>query len=283
MKCYEDNERSLNKDCHHAVNSYKMFHNARNNKDDEYYTRYCDVEKKLSNYDFNGYRVLCPCNDVGSAFDKYFSQYGKCDEVRCLSGVDVFKDEAVPWFDWCDIVITNPPFSKFKQFVELLYKMDKKFFIIGSNIAFHTSGIWERFLNGTFNHTGEPMFTRFVIKHDYGGASVRVEPDGTKTKRVAINWWTNMNFDVEYKPRPMEHSISEGYKFYDEPHDDVLFISEWSMLPRDYYGKMAVPLSTVHKIDRNVFNILGRAGSSYRLDGRCMFERIIIELKDKNL
>lgn len=81
--------------------------------DDEYYTRYVDVEKMLSEFDLTDKIVYCPCDTEKSAFVRYFSLPGKCKELIYTS--DDFHNHA-DLFEKCDIVVTNPPFSQYVDF-----------------------------------------------------------------------------------------------------------------------------------------------------------------------
>lgn len=116
-------------------------------KNDDFYTRYEDIEKEISNYDLKGMRVMYPCDDYRwSNFYKYFKDHyhdlgitglvatnydlgdgafkavydGKNEVVTPLSGSGDFRSTEVTDIMWkeCDIVITNPPFSLFRDFVK---------------------------------------------------------------------------------------------------------------------------------------------------------------------
>ena len=156
--------------------------NARNNKEDEFYTQLSDIEKELSHYKnhFKDKTVLCNCDDPRiSNFFNYFAL--KFDELglkrlitTCYKNqeVDLFSQndcEKAVWLDYygnpndptntdfstveikelkgdgdfrsteciellkqADIVVTNPPFSLFREYVDVLMKYEKKFLIIGS-------------------------------------------------------------------------------------------------------------------------------------------------------
>ena len=147
-------------------------HNAKSAKNDEFYTQLVDVEKELKHYKafFNGKKVLCNCNDdKWSAFFKYFSmnfEHLGLKQLVCVSynengngkkytyngdlngnrivddwEVNVTElnsngsyssDECIELLKDCDVVVTNPPFSLFRDFVSLLYQYNKKFLIIGN-------------------------------------------------------------------------------------------------------------------------------------------------------
>lgn len=122
---------------------------AKKAKNDEFYTRYEDIEKEMQHYDLKGMRVYCPCDDFRwSNFVKYFKDNyiklgiaglvatnydigegawkytydGVTEKVERMVGNGDFRSEECTRIkdDECDIVITNPPFSLFREFVKWL-------------------------------------------------------------------------------------------------------------------------------------------------------------------
>ena len=120
--------------------------NAKRNKNDEFYTRIEDIEKEIPHYDLQGKWVYSPCDDYRwSAFKTYFvdnfkelgiSHYtctnidlgegawrydydGEKETITPLQGNGDFRsEECTKIKDECDIIITNPPFSLWRQFIE---------------------------------------------------------------------------------------------------------------------------------------------------------------------
>lgn len=147
---------------------------AKKGKNNEFYTQLEDVEKELKYYKdfFKGKKVLCNCNDdKWSAFFQYFSmnfEHLELAKLTCVSynkeghGMkyvytgdkngnrmadsdeienyqlnghgDFADDECVALLDDCDVVVTNPPFSKFRDFIKLIIDHNKKFLIIGKKM-----------------------------------------------------------------------------------------------------------------------------------------------------
>lgn len=89
--------------------------------DDEFYTRYEDVEKECSQFDFSEKKVYSPCDGPESAFVKYFEQPGKCKEFRHTSDDFRTHDDL---FAWADVIVTNPPFSLKYEFFERIGEKD---------------------------------------------------------------------------------------------------------------------------------------------------------------
>ena len=144
---------------------------ARKNKNDEFYTQFTDVEKELVHYKehFKDKVIYCNCDDpTWSAFWKYFHfnfaelglkklisthydseeptykmEYTGGNDNNVGVGVktplegngDFRNQECLDLLDECDIVVTNPPFSLFREYVATLMEHEKNFLIIGNNNA----------------------------------------------------------------------------------------------------------------------------------------------------
>ena len=138
-------------------NTNKNLHNAKRAKNDEFYTLYKDIEKEMAHYDFKGLTICCPCNDgENSNFYKYFSDHFEdlgLKRIICvaynrdggssyyldngvkkpLEGDGDFRSEEVKdLMRQADVVVTNPPFSLWRVFFDLLQELNKKFCILGN-------------------------------------------------------------------------------------------------------------------------------------------------------
>ena len=139
--------------------------NAKKSKNDEFYTQVTDIEKELRFYteSFEGKVVYCNCDDYQeSNFYKYFYynfHYLKLKKLICtgykvdgnglyaiydgvtevtgkLNGDGDFRsEECIEYLKECDVVVTNPPFSLFRQYIKQLMVYNKKFLIIGNQNA----------------------------------------------------------------------------------------------------------------------------------------------------
>lgn len=139
------------------MGSNSNLHAAKKAKNDEFYTQYSDIEKEMKHYSFQGLTVCCPCNDgEKSNFTKYFtdnfetlglkrlicvaynrqggsSYYLDNGEKKPLQGDGDFRsEEVIELIKQSDVVITNPPFSLWREFFDLLQKYEKKFCILGN-------------------------------------------------------------------------------------------------------------------------------------------------------
>ena len=124
---------------------------ARKNKNDEFYTNYNDVEKELQHYIpfLKGKRIICPCDSESSAFVQYFKnnqeliKYKSLNYSHIASGTD-FKNIDYSQYD---VVITNPPFSLFREFINTIIQKNIYFLVIGNKNAITYKEIFKLFQN----------------------------------------------------------------------------------------------------------------------------------------
>lgn len=132
--------------------------NARKKKNDEFYTIYEDIEKEVSHYKqyFKDKIVYCNCDGFQSNFYKYFRDHFndfRLKELWCTSlenkfirvtseketvteiDGNMFSEDCLYLLRKSDIVVTNPPFSLFREYISQLIEYDKKFLIIGNKNA----------------------------------------------------------------------------------------------------------------------------------------------------
>ncbi|WP_288149547.1 adenine-specific methyltransferase EcoRI family protein [Bacteroides acidifaciens] len=188
-------------------------------------------------------------------------------EVLPLKGDGDFRStECIEFLKESDIVVTNPPFSLFREYVTQLVKYDKKFLIIGNMNAISTKEIFPLFMNnqvwfGASIHSGD---RKFWVPDDYelDAAGCGVDETGRKYIRVkGVRWYTNL----DYKERNEDLILYKSYNPDDYPtyeNYDAIDVSKTSDIPMDYFGKMGVPISFLDKYNPFQFEILGIANGS---------------------
>lgn len=273
---------------------------ARFKKDDEFYTRYEDIEKELANYTqhFRGKVVYCNCdNPYKSNFCKFFlanfncwglkrlicTSYGdgsggrdlfsmfsvarrgyildvervvmgginKNDfpsllkaKVRELDGDGDFRsEECIGYLKESDIVVTNPPFSLFGEYISLLVQYDKKFLIVGRETSVTHTKVF-------------PLFKENKMWYGFSRIESFDRVDGSIVKFGNVVWFTNMKVLKDYKELILFEEYSEG-KYCRYVNFDGIDIPSVSMIPKDYYGVMGVPSSFLFKYNPNQFEIIG--------------------------
>lgn len=256
-------------------------HAAKVAKNDEFYTMLTDIEKEMSHYKdfFKGKVVYCNCDDAReSNFFKYFSKNfeflglkklittgykaeGKGvvlvyegdkngnrkveDEeitIKELEGSGDFRsEECIEFLKEADVVVTNPPFSLFREYVKQLMDYGKKFLIIGSMNAI----------------TYKEIFP--YIKNDelwLGNQNVKEfrSPNGEIKKFGNILWYTNIQHKKRNTPLDLYKRYSNEYPKYD--NYDAIEVSKVTDIPMDYDGVMGVPITFLDKYCPEQFEIL---------------------------
>ncbi len=211
--------------------------------------------------------------------------------VRKLQGDgDFLSDECVTFLEEADIVVTNPPFSQFRNFISLLLDYKKKFLVIGNMNAITYKEIfpivqnneaWLGYHNGDMAFRvpadSEPRKTRFWI-----------DETGQKWRSLGnAMWFTNLDVSYRHKWMKLTSTYSpERYPHFD--NYDAINVSRVADIPKDYEGIMAVPLTILTKYNPDQFEIVGEAnhGSDNPYDlfkplinGKEIFKRILIRRK----
>lgn len=254
-------------------------HKAKDAKNDEFYTQLTDVSKELMHYKqhFKDKTVLCNCDDPTlSAFWKYFhlnfsalglkklisTHYDKTQPTykmeytggndndievgvkTSLEGNGDFRNqECLDILDEADIVVTNPPFSLFREYVAVLMEHEKKFLIIGSLNAVKYSECFPFIINNQ-------MWLGNNNIHNF------MQPDGTVKKFGNINWYTNLDFAKRHEKIILwkEYNDKEYPKY--ETYD-AIEVSKVTNIPINYNGIMGVPISFMSKYNPEQFEIVG--------------------------
>ena len=284
METLEENEKSG------ATNT--NLHNAKRVKNDEFYTRYEDIEAEVMKYrkQFRDKIVYLPCDDPAekksefwSFFVANFESFGLkkliathyeengqaykiwIDRDNDLNGDGWIDDgdaiqedlagngdfrspECIEILKECDIVCTNPPFSLFREFVNVIMTHSKQCLIIGNQNAFTYAEIFELIKNNRL-WTGYNMVKEFN------------QPDGSIKKFGNVCWFTNM----KTSKRDEEQVLTKTYNPIDYPtyeNYNAIEVGKVVNIPKDYDGVMGVPITFIDKYNPNQFIIIGHTHSS---------------------
>ena len=299
-------------------------HSAKKAKNDEFYTQLSDIEKEMAHYKdfFKGKIVYCNCDDAReSNFFKFFANNFESLGLKKLittgykadgKGVklvyegdkngnfmvddaevavtelegngDFRSEECIELLKECDVVVTNPPFSLFREYIAQLMEYGKKFLIIGNMNAITYKEIfpyiknnelwWGCSLHGTKCH--------FIVPNSYEGNNV-FEENGVRYGKVnnAI-WFTNINHTKRNTPLDLYKKYSaDEYPKYD--NYDAIEVSKVSEIPMDYDGVMGVPITFLDKYCPTQFEIIkfrkGNDDKDLSVNGKCPYFRILIRRK----
>lgn len=298
----------------------KSLTEAKRNKNDEFYTQITDIEKEMKHYTkhFKDKIIYLNCDDpTESNFWKFFSLNFKHLGLKKLIathfhkdkptyklelfeyGVEPIKtdlkqngdfrsDESIELLKESDIVVTNPPFSLFREYIAQLMEYDKKFIVLGNVNAITYKGFWpymkeQKIWIGESIRSGDREF-RVPDSYPLNAAGNRIDEYGNKYIRVkGVRWFTNlpvprMNEEIilwkEYNP--------EEYPKYD--NYNAINVDKVKEIPKDYNGLMGVPITFMDKFNPNQFEIVhfrkGDDGKFFRIGERIPYARIIIRRKD---
>ena len=222
--------------------------------------------------------------------------------IEYLKGDGDFRsEESIELLKQADIVVTNPPFSLFREYVAQLVAHDKKFLIIGNVNAITYRDIFQLIKDdklwlGPSIHSGD---REFGVPDDYplNAASFRVDDAGKKYIRVkGVRWFTNFDFKerhedmILYKP----YSTEEYLKF---DNYDAINVDKTKDIPVDYDGFMGVPITFLDKYNPEQFEIIGLIAGNIRglagipskinkdgpyINGKLKYGRILIKRKKES-
>lgn len=344
---------------------------AKQAKNDEFYTQYADIQKEVNAYIeynpdvFRGKTILLPCDDPEwSNFTKFFAKnfayFGlrklistsyaieskkyktdwqptlfetanplyDADKTRIKGKIftlthdtnrngrididdlewhymeddgDFRSKEVTRLRDEADIIITNPPFSLFREFVQWIMDGGKQCLLIGSKNAITYKEIFplikeNRLWVGTTSFNKDMLFIppATISKEEKNSTSVRVVGDEVFLRSPAV-WFTNIDHGRRHQPlqlMTMEDNIMYsrhkeikgiGYQRYD--NYDAIEVPFTDAIPSDYDGIMGVPISFLDKYCPEQFEIVGNEydlnlskGRGY-VNGVRMYSRVFIRKK----
>ena len=214
--------------------------------------------------------------------------------INYLQGDGDFRSaECIELLKQADIVVTNPPFSLFREFLSLLIQYNKQFLIIGNINAVSYKETFQLFKEGKVwmgasIHSGD---REFGVPDDYplNAAGWRQDENGHKFIRVkGVRWFTNMDYKERHEDLILYKQFTrEEYPRYDQY--DIINVNKTSDIPKDYYGIMGVPITFLDKYNPDQFEILGIANSARWIGYECftilngdkLYNRILIRRRNR--
>ncbi len=185
------------------------------------------------------------------------------DEVGVfeLNGDGDFRsEECIELLKEADIVVTNPPFSLFREYVAQLIKYNKKYIIIGNVNALSYKEIFplikeNRMWLGASIHSGD---RKFGVPDEYplNAAGCGIDENGQRFIRVkGVRWFTNLDYPQRHEILPLyKHYTPEEFPKYD--NYDAINVDKTSDIPMDYDGVMGVPITFMDKYCPEQFDII---------------------------
>ena len=284
-------------------------HSARAAKNDEFYTRLQDIENELYHYwygrpeTFKDKVVLCNCDNPNHSnfwvyFHKRYKELGLAgliaihysvseqayaktytggDDYNIESGVvtylqgdgDFRSAECIEILKMADIVVTNPPFSLFREYISQLMEYDKKFIIVGNMNAIPYNAVFPLIKDNKIWLGVRPLnkdmyfgipngYKDFLVESKKEGSAYKIVEGEVMGRLANACWYTNIDI-----PRRHERLITgsfyrgneEKYPKYD--NYDAINVDKVMDIPEDYDGVMGVPITFLGKHNPEQFEIIG--------------------------
>lgn len=198
---------------------------------------------------------------------------------------DFRSPECIELLKQADIVVTNPPFSLFREYVAQLIKYDKKFVIVGHQNAITYKEIFplikenRLWLGVGFKGGAGHFYSKYediASAGDHRDGMIRVP---------GVTWFTNLDIAKRHeelilykKYTPKEYPLYDNY--------DAIDVSKSNEIPFDYDGYIGVPITFLYKYNPEQFEIIqfrkGNNGKDLSINGKCPYFRIIIRRKQQN-
>ena len=202
---------------------------------------------------------------------------------------DFRSEESISLLKQADIVITNPPFSLFREYIAQLTTYSKKFLVISSINAITYKEVFTLIQDGKIwlgVNFGRGI-SGFIVPEDYElyGTETRIDTSGRKI--ISPNnclWFTNLD---HYRRHEFITLTRKYYGHESEYHcyDNYPAINtdRTENIPADYYDAVGVPITFLHKYNPEQFEILGFRkgldGKDLSINGRCPYFRILVRRK----
>jgi len=314
----------------------RTLNNAKNQKKDEFYTQFNDINNELKHYKeyFKDKVIFLNCDDPEiSNFWKYFHLNFSFFGIRKIISThfvyqDMFNEGDTYKLEYCggndnditvgektilknngdfrseecieilkeaDIVVTNPPFSLFREYVAQLIAYDKKFLIIGSKNAITYKEIFKlikenKIWLGYGFVKGDAYFS---VKNPRDFASGVYNPKTGLVHFRNVGWFTNLDFKKRHEDLILYKKYDHiNYPKYD--NYDAIEVSKVADIPIDYDGAMGVPITFLDKYNPDQFELVGMAEDNGKgfsggiwdgknphcvINDKIMFKRIFIKRK----
>lgn len=218
--------------------------------------------------------------------------------VTYLQGDGDFRSaECVAALEEADIVVTNPPFSLFREYVKQLIDYDKKFLIIGNINCITYKEIFPLIMQNKLwlGYGMGRAIKGFIVPETYElyGTEARIENGKRIVSTNQCLWLTNMDLRKRhedillFKRYAQEPELFPRYDNY-----DAIEVPKTAFIPCDYFGVMGVPITFLDKYNPDQFEILGNAGAygvdgyslcaALYIDGKKIYKRILIRRRQNN-
>lgn len=210
--------------------------------------------------------------------------------IKYLKGDGDFRSqESIEILKQCDIVVTNPPFSLFREYVEQLIKYEKKFLIIGNINAITYKEIF-KLIKENKTWLGINMgrgISGFIVPDHYELYGTEARIDSLGNRIISPNnclWLTNLDTSKRHEDIVLSKTYYGNESQYPKfDNYDAINVDKTKDIPMDYKGVMGVPITFLHKLNPEQFEVIkfrkGNNDKDLSINGRCPYFRILIKNK----
>lgn len=288
----------------------KNLNDSRIKKNDEFYTIFGDIQKELAHYTeyLKNKVIYCNCDTRESEFYRYFKNNfkklklkkliisGLTKEAIIFNGIeeDSFKlydgkfQNNLALLKESDVVITNPPFSQFKEFIDLMMQYRKSFIVIGNKNAVKYKNVFPYIKNNQINigYTKPKYF-----KNDNFKITTKLQG--------LCRWFTT--FPVYKRSNIIFNSVKQITDFeHLDYYPEVINVNKIKNIPDNYFGVMAVPITFLDYWNGDDFQVLdmlnryaicdyqskndlikSKKGFATNINRHANFSRVLIQRKEK--
>ncbi|OGO77216.1 MAG: modification methylase [Clostridiales bacterium GWB2_37_7] len=300
---------------------------SRSGKTDEFYTQISLIEKELRHYKefFRGKTVFCNCDDPEeSNFWKYFElnfqQLGlkkliathyqtdspsyKIELTRDINGdgkitsLDIVRTPLQENGDFrslecreimqsSDVIVTNPPFSLFREYVAQIMEYGKHLIIIGNQNAITYREFLSLLIDNKIwlGYTSGHFWFRVPDDYEEKKTDFKIDEAGVKWRRMGnICWFTNIDIEKRHEAMTLFRNYTpDKYPKYD--NYDAINVNRTVDIPCDYFGVMGVPITFIDKHNPEQFDLIGdnryHDGQDFAddinfINGKGLYRRLLI-------
>lgn len=192
--------------------------------------------------------------------DVEYLMRNKKNTMTLLDGNGDFRSpECVELLKQADIVVTNPPFSLFRDYMSLLMQHNKSFLIIGNLNAVTYKEILPLVMQNKvwIGYNSGHFWFKVPDSYEVKKTDFKIDENGQKWRRMGnICWFTNLDIEKRHENMPLFRKYNEkDYPKYD--NYDAIDVSKTADIPCDYYEAIGVPITYLTKFNPKQFELLG--------------------------
>lgn len=212
------------------------------------------------------------------------------DDVIFFNGDGDFRSqESIELLKSADVVVTNPPFSLFREHIDQIIKYNKEFLVIGNINAITYKNIFNLIQNNDA-WMGVNMgrgISGFIVPQHYElyGTETTIDDDGNRIISTNNNLWLT---NLDNKKRHTDIILTQKYEGNEDKYPkydnyDGINVNRTLDIPKDYKGAMGVPITFLHKFNPDQFEIIkfrkGNDNKDLSVNGKCPYFRILVRNK----